>query len=88
MVEKKVPPGTITITPGTNPEPYTSIVNAGPFNVGNGDTESMIIGASVEDAWVPQRVAGVPQARITSMRLPTLKCPKPQQRGTYKQSDG
>jgi hypothetical protein len=48
VVGKKMPPGSSTVTPGKNPEPVTCIVNAGLFRVGNGDTESMIMGASAE----------------------------------------
>lgn len=53
VVEKKMPPSSITTTPRRNPEPFTRIVNAGPFKVGNGDTESMTIGAGADAAWVP-----------------------------------
>ena len=49
----KLPPSTNTTTPDTNPEPYTSIVNAGPFTFGAGDTEWMTRFTAVEPAWGP-----------------------------------
>ena len=64
---------TITTALEINPEPYTCIVNAGLFNLGNGDTDWITIGAGVElpGALPPQPVKSTERAHAETMSAVT-----------------